>query len=49
MLRSSVLLVAFALLVSLVQNTAAVHIPRKSEISQVSEDLVCYRIEVADS
>lgn len=44
MLRSSVLLVAFALLVSLVQNTAAVHIPRKNEISQVSEDLLHYAL-----
>lgn len=48
MIKSSILLLAFAFLILLVQNTAGVHIPKKSEISQISEDLVCYRFVVAD-
>ena len=48
MTKSSILLLALAFLVLLVQNTAGAHIPRRKELAQVSEDLVCCRFVVAD-
>jgi len=44
MIKPSLLLLAFAFLLLLVQNTAGAHIPRRNGLAQVSEDLLHYAL-----